>query len=188
MQHSFWVEYDNVLIRQIREADTEQIRLWRNSANISKYLRPIGEITQEMQLEWYHQYLLDENNLTFAIEETGRLHRMVGTVSLYDFRGSESNCGKTVIGDPEAAGNNLGFRGEVLALHIGFQKLGIQYYITEVDQENIKSQKMTAMLGFKKVGYRPLNYRNGYEDQFKMTYKEFYEAHPYLKELEVMGG
>ena len=36
MQHSFWVEYDNVLIRQIREADIEQIRLWRNSANISK--------------------------------------------------------------------------------------------------------------------------------------------------------
>ena len=68
MQHSFWVEYDNVLIRQIREADIEQMRLWRNSANISKYLRPIGEITQEMQLEWYHQYLLDENNLTFAIE------------------------------------------------------------------------------------------------------------------------
>lgn len=94
MQHSFWVEYDNVLIRQIREADIEQMRLWRNSANISKYLRPIGEITQEMQLEWFHQYLMDENNLTFAIEETERLHRMVGTVSLYDFHGSESNCGK----------------------------------------------------------------------------------------------
>ena len=185
MKHSYEVDYDGVKIRQIKKEDLENLRVWRNRADIGKYLRPINHISEEEQLNWFEQYLNDEQNITFAIVETKTLNRMVGSVSLYDFDGSISDCGKTVIGDPEASGMNLGFKGEVLALHVGFQKLGVESYITEVNKDNIKSQKMTKKLGFTKVGERPLPY-GGEEDLFEMTKKDFYELHNELIDVEIV--
>ena len=185
MKHNFEVTYKDVKIRQIKLEDLEYLREWRNNSVLGKYLRPIDKISPEMQLEWFNNYLEDNNIISFAIEEIDELKQLVGSVAIYDFNGVESNCGKTLIGNPSAAGRNLGFKGEVLALHVGFQKLGIEYYITEVNKDNVKSQKMTAKLGFKKVGDRPLKYGDGYEDCFLLTKDDFYMIHPELKEVKV---
>lgn len=185
MKHSYSASYQYARIRQIEEKDLESLRIWRNNKALSRYLRKTGEITPEMQRKWYQDYLTDDNIISFAIEETETLKRIVGSVAIYDFNGVESNCGKTMIGDPEARGKNLGLRGETLALHVGFQKRGIQYYITEVHQENAISQVMTARLGFLKVGYRPA-VEGGMEDQFHMTKERFYQVHPEMLDVEVL--
>ena len=185
MKHSYSAAYQYTRIRQIEERDLENLRIWRNNKELSRYLRKIGEITPEMQRNWYREYLKDDNIISFAIEETETLKRAVGSVAIYDFNGPESNCGKTMIGDPEARGKGLGLRGETLALHVGFQKRGIQYYVTEVHQENAISQVMTARLGFLKVGFRPAP-GGGLEDQFRMTKERFYEVHPEMLGVEVL--
>lgn len=185
MKHSYVASYQYTRIRQIEESDLEKLRIWRNNEALSRYLRHIGEISPEMQREWYRNYLLDDNIISFAIEETQTLKRLVGSASIYDFNGVESNCGKVMIGDPDAKGKGLGLRGETLVLHVGFQKRGIQYYIREVHQENASSQVMTARLGFLKVGCRPASI-GGMEDQFRMTKERFYQVHPEMRDVEVL--
>ena len=184
MKHSFSVKHNGVYIRQVQKGDLESLREWRNRQELSRYLRPIGEITPEMQKSWYEDYLTDDSIVMFAIEETEGLNRLVGSCGIYDFNGKESNCGKIIIGDPEAGGKGVGYRGELLSLHTGFQKFGFEYYIREVNTENIKSLKMTSKLGFKKTGERSLEY-GGSEYLYKMTRDEFYTAHPELISVEV---
>lgn len=184
MQHSFCASYNNVMVRQIQEKDLEFLRIWRNDSSNSRYLNPIPYITQEMQQKWYKDYLNDDTILTFGIVETELFNRLVGSVSIYDFSGGESNCGKTMIGDAEARGHGLGFWGEVIALHIGFQKLGIKKYITDVHEDNAASQKMTARLGFQKIGNHSF-VNGGFQDDFEMSYERFYSVHPYLLDVSV---
>ena len=82
--------------------DIENLRVWRNDKSKTQFLKPIGEITPEMQLEWFKKYLDNQDEITFAIEETKDLNRMVGSVTLYNFHGKVAEVGKIQIGDREA--------------------------------------------------------------------------------------
>ncbi len=187
MRHNYSVEYEGVRIRQLEPSDLENLRIWRNNPNNSRYLKRINEITPEMQREWYERYLEDSNSIVFAIEETIELRRIVGSVSIYDLEGPLSNCGKTMIGDPDARGRNLGGRGEILALHIGFQRRGIEHYHTEVSKNNIASVKMTGgFMGFSKVG-EAINENGEVDNLYHLTYDDFYKKHPYLLTALITG-
>lgn len=188
MQHSYHSEYAGVKIRQIEPRDLEKLRVWRNDNSNSRYLRQIGVISPEMQTSWYLKYLNDPSIISFAIEETKELKRLVGSVSIYDFDGTSSNCGKTMIGDINARGRNLGGRGEILALHVGFQTRGINNYHTEVAKENIASIKMTAdFMGFSQIGMR-VNSDGIVENLYYLTRDDFYKKHPYLLNVEIQEG
>ena len=187
MRHNYCVEYEGVRIRQLEPTDLEYLRIWRNNPSNSKYLKKIKEITPEMQAKWYEQYLGDNNSIVFAIEETRELKRLVGSVSIYGFEGSLSNCGKTMIGDPDAHGRNLGGRGEILALHVGFQKRGIAEYHTEVSKDNIASVRMTGgFMGFTKVG-EAKNENGEIDNLYHLSFDEFYKKHPYLLSALITG-
>ena len=175
----YGAEYNNIRIRPIVETDIEKLRVWRNNADISKFLRPVGEITKEMQKAWYDEYERDDKMLTFAIEETKDLKRMVGSVAFYEYEGEESKIGKTVVGDPEAKGKSVGFWGELLALYLGFERYGVKIFRTEVHEKNIASQKMITKHGFIKTGKRKA-FDGGIEDE--MTKERLMEVHPYLNE------
>lgn len=184
MKHNYCAEYKNVRIRPIKQEDIENLRNWRNNSDLSKYLQPINYITPEMQQEWYENYKNDNDIITFAIEETKELKRMVGSVSLYSFNGEKAKAGKIVIGDPEARGKGLAFLGELLALYLGFQKLGINYYETEVHKENASSQKLRTKLGFLFNGEHEF-INGGIEEDLYLTREHFEEIHPFCGEIKI---
>lgn len=184
MKHTFFAEYDGIRIRPIEERDIEFLREWRNNKSLSRYLRPIDHITAKMQKEWYEEYLEDDTIITFAIEELVELKRMVGSVSVYDFKNGISNCGKILVGDSDASGKNIGFRAECLSLHVGISKLKIEKYIREVDTENEKSIRLAKKLGFTQIGERDTPWGRR-EYLYEMTKEEFYSTHPEIKNLSV---
>lgn len=184
MKPRWCASYKHVTVRPIGENDIEKLRLWRNNQEIKKFLSPIPEITKEMQENWYRSYLTDSNVITYAIDECEELNRMVGTVSLYDFDGCIARAGKTIIGDPDARGKNMGYLGETLALYIGYQKMGISKYLTEVHEDNIVSQKMAYKIGFRRVGKHKFG-TFGYEDDFVVTKSFFEEIHDFLPEVKL---
>lgn len=184
MKPMWCAKYKHVMIRPIEQDDIEKLRIWRNNESISTYLNPLPEITKEMQEKWYQDYVNDSNIITYAIVECDELNKMVGSVALYDFNGNTAHVGKTVIGDMDARGKNMGFWGEALALYIGFHELGITRYITEVHEENIACQKMVQKLGFDKVGHHPFG-TFGFEEDFVMEKQHFEQVHEFLPNVEL---
>ena len=150
MKHTYTAQLDNVMIRPIEVADIELFRKWRNDPSITVYLRKIGNITKEMQKQWFDNYLNDSSEMFFAIEETDDLNRLVGSLALYhlESRNNECEIGKILIGDPEAHGRGIGRKSFVMAMKIGFQELGMQKIVVTVNPENIPSYRNIIKTGF----------------------------------------
>ena len=96
MDHKYSAGLENVRLRPLRKEDIEKLRIWRNDPDISRFLSPIPYITENMQEKWFEKYLLDPDELIFAIEETDCLNRMVGSLSLYNFKDNEESFMKFV--------------------------------------------------------------------------------------------
>lgn len=184
MEHTFRAAYQNCLIRPLRESDIEHLRVWRNNTQLSRYLTPIPEITPAMQLDWFHRSQSDPNILTFAVEETLRFRRLIGSVSLYDFQGTVAEVGKIMIGDDEARGKSLGFYSNLMTAYIGFEKLGLTRVIAHVHEENQASMKCFLRIGYTVTGRRPFM-QDGYECELECSREHFYAAHPELPEISI---
>jgi RimJ/RimL family protein N-acetyltransferase len=185
MIHSFEAKYANVLIRQPRRDDLESFRAWRNDNNNSKYISHIDHITAEMQERWFDSYLNDTDHCMFAIEETVDLHRLVGSVSLYNFRDEICECGKFLIGDTAVRGKGVGRTGITLAMYVGFEKFDLKAIDAVVHEDNIAALTTDQKAGFKIIGEHP--YINGKKEKELLSVKEdFYKLHDFLNEVEVL--
>lgn len=141
MDHNYIEQYENVKVRPLLVEDIEQLRIWRNDTEKTKFLRKLDYITPEMQLQWYKNYLNNPNEIVFAIEEIGTLNRMVGSVALYDIKNGQAEIGKIQIGDDEAHGKGVGRKALKLVTEIGFDKLVLKTIIARVNKNNIPSYK-----------------------------------------------
>lgn len=184
MRHNFGAQFRHVRIRPLAKKDIELLRKWRNDKKISSYLAPIPEITEKMQLSWYYKYLEDSQNMTFAIEEINELNRVVGSVALYDFKENTAEVGKIVVGDPDAAGKKIGYYALLLAMYIGYQKMGIETFLGEVHEDNMSAKTNDLRAGFIVRGKRPF-VKGGYELVMDLPKEHFWEVHDFLDEIEI---
>jgi len=184
MKHNYSARFGNVLLRPLAEQDIENLRIWRNNFEQTRFLRPIGYISPEMQQQWFEKYLGNENEIAFAIVETKNLNRMVGSVALYDFNGATAEIGKIQIGDPEAHGCGIGRLSLVLAMWIGFKKLGLKKIIGSVHQQNISSHTNFTRIGFNIAGTHP-SVVGGIEDEFEIDEARLAETNAYTPEIEL---
>ena len=144
-------------------------------------IRPIQKEVDYMKI----LLIVDDSSIiTYAIIECDKLNRIIGSVALYDFDMDSAHTGKIVIGDKEAKGYGLGFWGWALAIHIGFQKLGISKYKAEAHEENIASQKTIKKLGFQKVGRHAFD-PFGFETDFVLDKYDFQKLHEFLPKVEL---
>lgn len=184
MKHRYCAEYKNCLIRPLRHEDIELYRLWRNNEMLSRYLTPVGQITPEMQEEWFLKNQEDSNIVTFTAVETEAFKRAVGSASLYDFTGHTAEIGKTIIGDDEARGKSLGFYSELMAVYVGFEKLGLEKIVARIHEDNVASMKRSRRLGYTITGRHPF-ITGGYECELSATKEQFMECHPFLSEVRI---
>lgn len=182
MHHNYSASYGNILLRPLEAGDIENLRVWRNNTYQTRFLRPVGHITPEMQQQWYEKYLTNENEITFAIVETKDLNRLVGSVALYDFKGDVAEIGKIQVGDPEAGGRGIGRVSLVMAMRIGFQKMGLKKIVASVHQENTPSYKNFMKIGSRIVGNHP-SVVGGLEDEIEIDEARLYEVNPYATEI-----
>ena len=134
-----------------------------------------------MQRKWFDNYLKDDSQIIFAIEERKELNRMIGSVSLYDidWKNKTAEIGKIQIGDPEAHGKGSGRKALVMAMRVGFLYLGLSKIVGSVHQNNIQAHTNDMKVGFKIVGTIP-SVVGGTEDLIEITEKEASNANPYF--------
>ena len=184
MEHTYSAIYDNVRIRPLEKADIEKLRNWRNNEEKTQFLRKIQYITPEMQANWFEVYKTNQDEITFAIDEIKDLNRMVGSVSLYNFKNGEAEIGKIQIGDEEANGRGMGRKSLVMAMWIGFKKLNLKKIVGSVHQHNIAAHKNDMKIGFEIVGSHvaPMG---GIEDEIEINEERLAEVNTYVSEIVI---
>ena len=157
MEHRYSAAYGEVAIRPLEKKDIENLRIWRNDASQTRFLRNIGHITRDMQEKWYEGYLRDMDSMVFAI---GRLQ----------------------IGDLEARGHGIGGKSFVLAMAVGFKKLGLKRIYASVNRENLAAYKSYTKIGFRVCGSHasPVD---GIEDEIEIDEKRWSDKNPYFNEI-----
>ena len=185
MKHAYQAAYGGMRLRPLEAGDIEQLRIWRNDPKQTRYLRALPEITPEMQRQWYGRYLETPGDYCFAIEETETLHRMVGSVSLYDVQGSCAEVGRIQIGDPAAHHRRLADKAMVLAMAIGAHRLGIRQFCATVHQDNLAARTVYDRIGFATVGTAPSpSVSGGMENVIELTAERLTEVNPWIREIQ----
>ncbi|MDO4323076.1 MAG: GNAT family N-acetyltransferase [Lachnospiraceae bacterium] len=187
MKHSYSAGVQNVRLRPLEERDIESLRIWRNDPEKTAFLRRIGEITPDMQKKWFEAYLENPDEITFAIEETQELHRLVGSVALYNFKDGAAEAGKIQIGDDEAHGRGIAAKSMALAACIGFHYFGLEKIAASVHQENAAAYRSYLKIGFRAVGSHEAP-MGGREDELELTVRQLRGAVDYLQEIYFYSG
>ena len=184
MNHKFEARYSDTYLRPLKKDDIENLRMWRNDKESSHYLRKLGYITPEMQLRWYESYIKDSSEIIFAIVETSDLHRMVGSLAIYEINNEAhtAEIGKIQIGDKEAHGRGIGRKALVMAMKAGFQKLGIKKFVGAVHQENIPARTNDKKIGFRFVGEQTFA-AGGKEDLLEAVEEDISKANSYYPDI-----
>lgn len=187
MKHNLFGNYANVSLKPLSVNDIDALRLWRNDKGQTKFLKPIEEITPEMQLNWYNSYLNNPQDVIFGIFETRDLNRLVGSLSIYDIKGGRAEIGKIQIGDSEAHGKGIGRISLVIAMKIGFELLELDEIYASVHQDNVAARINDLRIGFKIIG----NHQSpvgGLEDELTIHKEELYRVNRYVDDINVYRG
>ena len=89
-----------------------------------------------------------------------------------------------MIGDDEARGKSLGFYSELMAVYVGFEKLGLERIVARIHEDNQASMKRSRRLGYTVVGKHPF-VSGGFECELECSKEQFYAAHPELSEITI---
>ena len=186
MRHEYSAVLGDILIRQVEESDIELLRSWRNERENARFLRDIGYITEDMQKEWFHGYLDNDEELFFVIEDIGELKRVVGGLALYDLDREKAECGigKIQIGDKAAHGKGIGRKALVMAMKIAYQKLDVERIVASVHPDNVQAYHNDMKVGFKIIGEIP-SAAGGNEYSLEITEKDAIKANPYYEQIVV---
>ena len=181
MEHKYCAEYREITLRPLHERDLDVLRQWRNDKNISKFLRPLPEITEEAQLKWYHDYLQDKSIIFFVIEH---LRITTGTIAVYNIRNHEAEIGKIVVGRQDMHGRGIGYNSLLMAMYLGIQCLSIKNFYLEVHENNMPARTIYHKAGFSITGSHNSG-REGDELEMMTESKKFERLHPNIKEIRL---
>jgi RimJ/RimL family protein N-acetyltransferase len=143
MEHSYHAEFEGVELRPLKREDIEALRLWRNDAENSRFIRKLPEITSEVQSTWFEAERADETSITFAICMEGEL---VGSVSLYELTESSAEFGRLMVG--VSKGRGIGFKATLAALGVAFNTLNVRIVKAEVSVGNMPALVIYIRAGF----------------------------------------
>ncbi len=139
-----------VRLRLLEEADLPMTLGWRNQEHTRKWFFDSNVITPEQHQAWWERYRYKDDDFVFVIEETETLKQPVGQVALYntDWAGGTAECGRLMIGAPEARGLGL---AQLATRRLVDEALGAMR-LTEVHLEVMPAND-SALAVYRKCGF-----------------------------------
>ncbi len=127
---------------------------WRNREDIRHHFIKSEIISLQQHLSWWEEYCTRDNDFVFIIEETEKLNRPVGQVSLYniDLKKGEAEYGRLMIGDSKARGKGLARRATEFLLTWAFNSLEIKRIYLRVLKDNTIAINRYRRFGFISCG------------------------------------
>lgn len=135
---------------KIREEHLDQIRLWRTSEDVAKYLYTDPKITSETQKEWYHRIVPDVSRMDWVVDVDGT---KMGVVCLYAIEPQNRRCfWAYYLGERAGRGQGIGRAIELNILSYVFEGLDLHKLCCEVFEWNDVVVKIHQKYGSKTEG------------------------------------
>ena len=142
------LELDNVILRNIRLEDTNNILKWRNNLSVKKNFCLQEDLTKQTHLAWFHNKILTKEVVQFIIIEKS-LNREIGSTYLRDIdtKNHKAEFG-IFIGEEVARGKGIGTSSTKLMVKYGLETLGLHKVYLRVFSNNIPAIKAYEKAGF----------------------------------------
>ncbi len=150
MKHSFLIETNRLNLRQVEESDLNNLVLWRDDDNIRKWFFDKKIITLEQQSLWYENYLKNDTDIMFIIDEKFDLKTSIGAVSLYhlNLKKKHAEFGRLMIGNKNALGKGFGLECTAAVCNFGFKHLDLNKIHLKVYENNSRAIRIYEQAGF----------------------------------------
>lgn len=124
----------------------ELVRKWRNSDKIKQYMEFRGEITKEMQINWFEKVNQSNNDYYFLIKVDGK---EVGLINIKSINRNEK-CAESgiFIWDDTCLHSGVSYRAALCLFDFSFQVLSLDYLNAHIYNTNIRSIKFHEKFGF----------------------------------------
>lgn len=134
-----------VELQQLGSDDIEQVRLWRNHPEVTRYMEFREYITPEMQQRWFES-LSAQNDLYFIISCAGQ---QIGVTNLKEI----NHHAKTAelgafIADAMMQNSLIPYGAVLLLLDYGFEVLELEQIQAHVLDDNPRAIRFDKSLGF----------------------------------------
>lgn len=141
----------DIILKKMTFDDIEQVRIWRNSEEVSKYMYTSDNITIEQQLEWFNKIDSDDTCRYFIIMYN---NKMLGVASITGISKALDSCyWAFYLGDTSIRGAGIGSKVEYNILRYVFEELKLNKLRCEVFVNNDMVINMHESFGFRREAY-----------------------------------
>lgn len=139
----------NIIFKKLTEEYIEQVRLWRNSDHVKKYMYTKNHISHDQQKEWFKKIDNDNTRKYFVILTNSILTGLV-SFSNIDYK-KKSLYWAFYIGNKDKLSSGVGAYMEYYAIDYAISILNMEELYAEVITENSSVISLHKKFGFKKV-------------------------------------
>ncbi|MCG9910629.1 MAG: GNAT family N-acetyltransferase [Flavobacteriales bacterium] len=126
----------------------EQVRVWRNSPEVSSQMEYRDFISTEMQQKWLER--IQNNRYAYFMIYSDQVQ--VGMIHLAQINSEEKTAESGLfIGNLLFIGTGVALAASLLLLDYAFDTLGLETIRAKVKQDNIQAEQYNRLLGFQKT-------------------------------------
>lgn len=147
------IEGDAIILRLMKEEDTDRIVKWRNTEFVRRNFIYRGLFTRQGHENWIRTMVDTGKVIQFIIlRKTDQ--RPVGSVYLRDIDRTHNKAEYGIfIGEEEALGKGYGTEAAKLMIAYAFHEEGLHKLMLRVLAENVRAQRSYEKAGFVKEAY-----------------------------------
>jgi UDP-4-amino-4,6-dideoxy-N-acetyl-beta-L-altrosamine N-acetyltransferase len=171
-----------ITLSRLRENDIELLRQWRNSPKINQFMEYRGNITPEMQRDWFKS-VDNFDNFYFIIEYQGNKIGLINSSHIeWDTVSSE---GGIFLWDEEYYETFVPVWASLCLLETTYFVLGAGRSMIKTLKDNERAKKLNVHLGYE----LQLGQENVYNQSYLLTRESFTRhAHKLIKAATLLAG
>ncbi len=140
------IEYENIKLRLLQEADLELVRNWRNQDHVSQFMEYRESIGSNDQKSWFEQ--LDKTRNLYFIIEVSELP--IGVVNLKDIHWEQGAAEAGVfVGQVDFMGGISPIFSVLVLMQFAFRCLSLQVLSAKISNKNTNAIQFNHQLGYR---------------------------------------
>jgi UDP-4-amino-4,6-dideoxy-N-acetyl-beta-L-altrosamine N-acetyltransferase len=157
MWHKADISAFNVVLKPLQLNDLEQLRLWRNSPEISSQMLDQAEISAEQQHSWFERICSDQRQMQFVIYYKNQKVGACNLKSPTALTVTESEAVETgfYLGEAKYRGTILAFFAALALNQYAFEQLGKKTLLAQVKNTNSAALRFNEQLGYQPDAIQP---------------------------------
>ncbi len=179
----------HIQLRTTVKSDMELKVRWYNDPDVNKTLVLPEKLELDKTYEWFEKIQKDTNRFDMVIETIDAVP--IGVIGLKNInKNNRSALLYIVIGEKDYWGRGLGLEAELLAIHYGFEALGLHRVLGTALENNPASIAVCKKVGFVLDGTSRDDY---YKDgkfynvhKYSVLKDEFYAKHPEFQKIQIL--